>query len=217
MAEGQQAIYFLSGDELERLKQSPQLEGYTAKGIEVLFLTDPVDDFWLSMTPEFEGKPFKSVTRGSADLESLKKEEGEEDKKEEAGTPEGFDALAAFVKLSLGDKVKDVRASKRLTTSPVCLVADEGDMDLHLERLLRQHQQLQQESKRILELNPDHPLIQALSSRCAQSEASGASKEVEEAAWLLLDQARILEGEALPDPAAFARRLNEAMTRGLLG
>jgi molecular chaperone HtpG len=218
MAEGQQAIYFLSGDELARLKQSPQLEGYAAKGIEVLFLTDPVDDFWLSMAADFQGKPFKSVTRGSADLESLKKDEaGEEEKKEESEVPEGFDALAAFVKLSLGDKVKDVRASKRLTTSPVCLVADEGDMDLHLERLLRQHQQLQQESKRILELNPSHPLIQALSSRCAQSEEAGAGKEVEEAAWLLLDQARILEGEALPDPAAFARRLNEAMTRGLLG
>ena len=222
MPEGQKAIYFLSGDKLERLKQSPQLEGYAAKGVEVLFLTDPVDEFWLSVAPEYEGKPFKSVTRGSADLDEMddagetkQDETPEEAKKEEA--PEGFEALTAFLKVTLGEAVKEVRASKRLTSSPVCLVADEGDMDLHLERLLRQHQQLDHESQRILELNPKHPLVKALAEKAAASNGGGASQEIEEAAWLLLDQARILEGEAVPDPAAFARRLSDAMARGLVG
>ena len=217
MPEEQKAIYFLSGDALDRLKKSPQLEGYAAKGIEVLFLTDPVDEFWLSVAPEFDGKPFKSVTRGAADLDAMEKTPDEDEAKEEAAaTPVGFDALTAFVKLTLGDAVKDVRASKRLTSSPVCLVADEGDMDLHLERLLRQHQQLDQSSKRILELNPKHPLVVALAEKAANSsEGESAATDVEEAAWLLLDQARILEGEALPDPAAFAKRLSDALARGM--
>ena len=114
--------------------------------------------------------------------------------------------------MALGDAVKDVRASERLTDSAVCLVADEGDMDMHLERLLKQHRQLDTAAKRILEINPRHTLIERLAASVGEA---GASDQLGEFAWLLLDQARILEGEQLPDPPAFARRLASLLERGL--
>ena len=118
-----------------------------------------------------------------------------------------------MLKLTLADAVKDVRASDRLTESAVCLVADDGDMDMHLARLLRQHKQLGAENaKRVLEVNPDHALIRRLADAVG---TSGAAAQIEDAAWLLLDQARIVEGEPLPDPAAFARRLASCLERGL--
>ena len=214
MKDGQEAIFYINGEDAETLAKSPQLEGFAAKGVEVLLLTDPVDEFWVPTLGEFEGKPFKSVTRGGAeDLGRIKGAEGETDTDKTAEeTPAGLDALIAFVRLTLKDEVKDVRSSARLTESPVCLVADEGDMDMHLERLLKQHRQLDQASHRILEVNPRHALVRRLAERVGES---GAAAELEDAARLLLDQARILEGEALPDPAGFARRLSEAIARGL--
>jgi len=117
-----------------------------------------------------------------------------------------------MLKLTLADAVKDVRSSDRLTDSAVCLVADEGDMDMHLARLLRQHKQLGAENKRVLEVNPNHALIRRLAESVGET---GAAVKIEDAAWLLLDQARIVEGEPLPDPAAFARRLAACLERGL--
>ncbi|MDH3473538.1 MAG: molecular chaperone HtpG, partial [Rhodospirillales bacterium] len=136
MKDGQEAIFYINGEDAETLAKSPQLEGFAAKGVEVLLLTDPVDEFWVPTLGEFEGKPFKSVTRGGAeDLGRIKGAEGETDTDKTAEeTPAGLDALIAFVRLTLKDEVKDVRSSARLTESPVCLVADEGDMDMHLER-----------------------------------------------------------------------------------
>lgn len=211
MKEGQDAIYTISGDDIDTLLRSPQLEGFKAKGVEVLLLTDPVDEFWMPSVGVYEGKPFKSVTRGGADLGKIK---GEEADKPEEKTPEGeLTDLLALLKLTLSDAVKDVRKSERLTDSAVCLVADDNDMDMHLERLLKQHKQLNGEvGKRILEINPSHALIKRLAER---AKGTGATDALEDAAWLLLDQARIVEGEALPDPAAFARRLASAMEKGL--
>ena len=141
-------------------------------------------------------------------------------KTDEQAAP-GIDTLVAFVKLALKDEVRDVRASQRLTDSPVCLVAEEGDMDMHLERLLKQHRQIDQSAKRILEINPGHALIRRLADTLVSKGANGGDKAgegtgapLEEAAHLLLDQARILEGEPLPDPAAFARRLSLLVERG---
>ncbi len=215
MKEGQDAIYYISGEELEALRKSPQLEGFVAKGVEVLFMTDPIDEFWLPSVGEFDGKPFKSVTRGGAELDKIKSaDEPDESKHEEATPPAEVDALVAFVRLTLKDEVKDVRASQRLTDSAVCLVAEEGDMDIHLERLLKQHKQLDQALPRVLEINPGHPMIKRLSERIG---AEGAAGELEEVAHLLLDQARILEGEPLPDPAAFAQRMSKLVEKGLGG
>ena len=211
MKEGQDAIYTISGDDIDTLLRSPQLEGFKAKGVEVLLLTDPVDEFWMPSVGVYDGKPFKSVTRGGADLGKIK---GAEPEKPEEKAPEGeLTDLLALLKLTLSDAVKDVRKSERLTDSAVCLVADDNDMDMHLERLLKQHKQLSGEvGKRILEINPSHALIKRLAER---AKGSGATDALEDAAWLLLDQARIVEGEPLPDPAAFARRLASAMEKGL--
>jgi molecular chaperone HtpG len=211
MKEGQEAIYMITGDDLDRLKQSPQLEGFVAKGIEVLLLTDPIDEFWPGAIHNFKDKPLRSVAQGAADLSTVKDDAppGEEKPKAEAAA---MDALVAACKLILGDKVKDVRASDRLTESAVCLVADEGDMSIHLEKLLRQHQQPGTRPPRILELNPGHALIRRLANDAGQE---GAVERLTDAVWLLLDQARIMEGETPSDPQAFARRLSLYLERGL--
>ncbi len=142
--------------------------------------------------------PFQSVTKGAP--EELEKKA--DDKKEE--TPEALAPLIALFKATLGETVRDVRASKRLTTSPVCLVASDSDIDINLERLLRQHKQAPENLKRILEINPTNPLIQKLAEKATAGDTS-----VGETAWLLLDQARIIEGEPLPDPVAFANRMTD--------
>jgi molecular chaperone HtpG len=210
MKQGQQAIYTITGDSLEMVKKSPQLEGFRARGVEVLLLTDPIDEFWVPAIGNYKEKPFKSATRGGADLDKIAPLAAE---REEMATPAAkLASLAAIFKLALGEAVKDVRASDRLTDSAVCLVADEGDMDMHLERLLKQHRQLDTGAKRILELNPRHKLIERLAASVGEA---GASDQLAEYAWLLLDQARIVEGESLPDPPAFARRLAALLERGL--
>jgi molecular chaperone HtpG len=211
MKAGQEAIYTITGDNLELLRKSPQLEGYRAKGIEVLLLTDPIDEFWLPALGKYKDHPLKSVTRGAADLAKFAAPE-EKDKEAEAAKSGTLASLIALFKLSLGDAVKDVRASDRLTDSAVCLVADEGDLDMHLERLLKQHRQLSDTAKRILEVNPRHPLVARLAAMVGKE---GAADALGDFAWLLLDQARILEGEQLPDPGAFARRLSTVLEKGL--
>ena len=211
MRPGQEAIYTITGDSLEIVKRSPQLEGFRARGVEVLLLTDPIDEFWMPAIGTYKEKPFKSATRGGVDLVKIVPPE-ELPKEVPAPPPAKLASLIAIFKLALGDAVKDVRSSDRLTDSAVCLVADEGDMDMHLERLLKQHRQLDTAAKRILELNPSHKLIERLAATVGES---GASDQLSEFAWLLLDQARIVEGEQLPDPPAFARRLAELLERGL--
>ena len=213
MKEGQDAIYTIGGDDLAALKASPQLEGFAAKGIEVLLLTDAVDEFWVPSIGTYEGKAFKSVTRGALDLDKIKGAEKTDDEKKTDETPAELGALIALFKLALGEEVKDVKVSARLTDSAVCLVAAEGDLDMRLERLLRQHKQLDKAVKRVLELNPTHPLVKKLAEMTGKDAASGV---LEEAAHLLLDQARLLEGETVPDPRAFAKRLGAMMERGLV-
>ncbi|CAK0780083.1 Chaperone protein HtpG [Azospirillaceae bacterium] len=211
MKEGQEHIFTISGDDLEALKKSPQLEGFRARGVEVLLLVDPVDEFWAPSVGAYKEKQFKSVTRGGADLSKIRKTEEKVDdvKPEEAVLTK----VVALFKQSLGDAVKDVRVSERLTDSAVCLVADEGDMDMHLERLLKQHKQLHAGvAKRILEINPAHPVIRRLADLIEQD---GAASRLEDAPWLLLDQARIVEGETVPDTAAFARRFATILEKGL--
>lgn len=205
MKEGQEAIYYLAGD--AAAGTSPQLEGFKARGVEVLLLPDAIDDFWLGTVPGYEGKRFESVTRAGADLDKL----GTAEVEGEPVEPGAMDRLIALLKTALGERVKDIRRSDRLTDSPVCLVAGEGDLDLRFARLLRAHEG-GPESPRILELNPRHPLIRALAERAGKVGALDALGEVAE---LLLDQARLLEGERPTDAAAFARRLSTVMVRAL--
>jgi molecular chaperone HtpG len=212
MRPGQEAIYTITGDNLDLLKKSPQLEGFRAHGVEVLLLTDPIDEFWATSIGTYKEKPFKSATRGGVDLDKIAAPEDKQDAAEKPEPPPKLASLIAIFKLALGDAVKDVRSSERLTDSAVCLVADEGDIDMHLERLLKQHRQLDAATKRILELNPRHRLIERLAASVGET---GASEPLSDFAWLLLDQARIVEGEQLPDPPAFARRLAMLLERGL--
>lgn len=206
MKEGQDAIFYIAGEDSGKLAQSPHLEGFKAKGVEVLLLSDHVDEFWLQHIQEFEGKPFKSITRGAADLDAIKVGAAQADKDDDGAAD--LSKLIAAIKAELGEAVKDVRPSKRLTDSPVCLIADEGDIDVNLERLLKRHGQLQDGMPRVLELNPNHALISKLADR-AESNADDLLKD---AAHLLLDQARIVEGETPTDPAGFARRLGAIMS-----
>ena len=206
LKENQTAIYYLTAEDAAKAKASPQLEGYKARDVEVLLLTDPVDSCWVRTALGFDGKPFKSVTQGSADLDMIgAKDEAKPDAAEDAATA----VLNAALKQALGERVKDVRSSKRLTESAVCIVND-SMMDRTLEKLLsRQKDSGILVSAPILEVNPTHPLIKALA---ALVKAKGAAS-VDDAAQLLLDQAFIIEGEQVPDPANFAKRLADVMAK----
>ena len=202
MKKDQETIYYITADNLKTAKRSPQLEGFKAKNIEVLYFTDPVDEFWLQMVPEFEGKKLQSVTRGASDLDK-------DDESKKTKNKPGMDALIGVLKTNLGDAVKDVRQSKRLTESAVCLVADDNDMDIHMERILKMHNKLDgQASARVLELNPDNALIKTLAKKAKED---GSVENLKNASFLLLDQARILEGDLPEDASAFAIRLSSMM------
>jgi len=212
MKEGQDAIYYMNGDNLDALARSPHLEGYKARGIEVLLLTETVDDFWPSAVGSFDNKTFKSATRAGQDLDKIAPLDTKKDKKKDETPADEISALIALMKLTLGDKVKDVRTTERLTDSPVCLAAEEGDIDIHLERFLKQHNQIRTPSARILEINPDHPLIHRMAEK---AKLDGANTPLSDIAWLLLDQARLLDGEPLADPVGFARKLAEVLGKAL--
>ena len=211
--DGQDAIYYMAGDDMKKISQSPHLEGFRAKGVEVLLLADHVDEFWLQHITEFEGKTFKSVTRGATDLDKISGDEEATDDNDAADSPALNDLIVA-IKMELGGAVKDVRPSKRLTESPVCLIADDGDMDVNMERLLKQHGQLTDGMPRVLELNPEHRIVKKLAERAAGNEAASDTL-LKDAAHLLLDQARIADGEAPADPAEFVRRLSAVLDSAL--
>ena len=212
MKKGQDSIYYISGEDKEKLSQSPHLEGFRAKGVEVLYMTDPVDEFWLPSVEKYSEKSFQSITRGSADLDKIKsKDADKKDKKDEK--KENIDKLIASLKVVLGKEVKDIKSSERLTDSAVCLVAGEGDMDMHLEKLLKQHQQLDTTSQKILEINPSHPLIKNLLKVVDNEEKK--NEIFDDAAWLLLDQARIIEGQSVLDPNKFTKRMNTLIQKGI--
>lgn len=203
----QTEIYYLVGDSIERLKSSPRLEAATARGIEVLLLSDPVDAFWTSMQTEFEGKPLKSLSQGDLNLDLIPRvDEKDEAKKDEPEADEA--ATIAVIKAALGERVSDVKASTRLTSSASCLVADSQGPSRELERILAQ-QNRGTRTKPILEINLRHPMVTAI------TKAQAGSKTVDDLSLLLLEQAQILDGELPEDPAAFAARLNRLVLQGL--
>ena len=208
----QTAIYYLVGDSIERLKSNPKLEAARARGIEVLLLTDPVDAFWTAASLDWDGKPLKSLSQGDVDFGLVPLIEPET-KPDETGKAAIDDAtVIATVKLALGDRVSDVRASQRLTDSAACLVAGGSGPDRELERLLARHNR-GAGAKPILELNMRHALVKALGR--AKEEAREA--DTADLAALLFEQAQILDGEVPDDPTAFAARLNRLILRALPG
>ncbi|MCO5091746.1 molecular chaperone HtpG [Bosea sp. (in: a-proteobacteria)] len=208
LKENQTAIYYIVGDDAGRIANSPQLEGFRARGIEVLLLSDPVDSFWVSAAPDFEGKPFKSVTQGAADLGLIPLLDGAASPSAE--TSKEISVLLASMKETLAAEVADVRASDRLTESAVCLVASDKGPDRQFERLLSAAGRIDSAAKPILEVNPRHAVVTAL----AAVEDGALRSDV---AHLLLDTARVLDGERPPDANAFAERLNRLVTRSFGG
>jgi molecular chaperone HtpG len=209
LRENQTAIYYLTGDDSKRLATSPQLEGFRARGVEVLLLSDPVDAFWVSTAAGFDGKPFKSVSQGAADIKSIALVEGANAPAEATGA---VATLFAFFKQTLDGEVAEVRASDRLTDSIACLIAPEFGPDRQLEKMLAAHGRVTERAKPILEINPTHPLTETLAGRFA----AGKDKPlIEDAAWLMLDEARLLEGGSVEDPQAFAARLRRVLEKAL--
>jgi molecular chaperone HtpG len=207
LKDNQTAIYYANGADQERLAASPQLEGFRARGIEVLLLADQVDSFWVTSGLDYEGKPFKSVTQGMADLGLIPLSEGQAP---QAKAPEDVAAFIDFVRTTLGDAVSDVRSSERLTESAVCLIAPEHGMDRQLEKLLAGSGRAPPAVKPVLEINPRHELIAALATL-----ADGEQDLRQDAAHLLLDEARIADGEVPGDPKAFSARLGRVLRRAL--
>ena len=210
MKDGQKAIFFMAGDDRARLEASPQLEGFKARGLEVLLLTDPVDSFWVTIAPEFEGKPFRSVTQGAADLSDIPLLD--EQVKPDTETSSEIATFLAFVKTVLGDAVSDVKASDRLTESAVCLVAPEHGPDRQFERLLNAAGRLDNAAKPILEINPRHERIVTLAKLGKDERAFK-----EDVAHVLYDEARVLDGDKPADAKAFSERLARLIARGLPG
>jgi molecular chaperone HtpG len=200
LKEGQKSIYYVTADTLEAARNSPHLEIFRKKGIEVLLLTDRVDEWLLSFLTEFEGKALTSVAKGDLDLGDLGDAEEKETREKVAGE---FKDLVARVKAALGEAVSDVRITLRLTDSPACIVVERDAMSQHLQRLLKSAGQKAPEAKPILELNPHHPLVERLKAESDDSLADWAR--------LLLDQATLAEGGQLADPAAFVKRMNRML------
>ncbi|CAJ0709957.1 molecular chaperone HtpG [Ralstonia mannitolilytica] len=208
MKEGQDKIYYVTAESWTAAKSSPHLEIFRKKGVEVLLLTDRVDEWMLSFLHEFEEKELVSVARGDLDLGAM---EDEAEKAEHAKVEGQFKALVERAKAVLADKAKDVRVTHRLTDSPSCLVADEGDISGTLARLLKQAGQKAPETKPVLELNPTHPLVRklALLETVTGNEQDRAA--FEDRLHVLFDQALLAEGGALADPAAYVQRVNRLL------
>jgi molecular chaperone HtpG len=210
MKDGQDMIYYISGENVENLRHSPQIEGLKKRGLEVLLFKDTIDDFWLPVVMEFGGKKFVSVTKGAIDLSKFPVADTADNTPPVEEKARG--ALIAFLKAHLTEWVSDVRVSDRLTDSPVCLVAADKDADLNVARILKVNQNYDAKAKPVLEINAAHPLIDQLD---AMAETSTESMALRDAADLLFDQARIIQGEPVNDPTAFARRMADFLRRGL--
>lgn len=203
MKDGQEKIYVVTADSLAAAKASPHLEVFKKKGIEVLLLADRIDEWMLNFLTEFDGKSIQSVSKGALDLGKL----ADDDTKPAKETEKQYKPIVEKAQKVLGEKVKEVRITRRLTDSACCLVSDEHDMSGHLERLLKQAGQKAPDRKPILELNPEHPLVKALSEDSAS---------FDDLVWVLFDQALLAEGGQPEDPAAFVKRLNGFLLRGLM-
>jgi len=203
MKEGQEKIYYVTAETFTAAKNSPHLEIFRKKGIEVLLLSDRVDEWVTGYLTEFDGKPLQSVAKGGLDLGTL---EDEAEKKEAEQAADEFKELLEKIKSALGEKIKEVRVTHRLTDSPSCIVADENDMGGNLARILKAAGQKAPEMKPILEINPKHPAVQRL-----KYEGSDANSRFDDWANLLLEQATLAEGGTLDDPAGFVKRINDLM------
>ena len=216
----QDKIYFLTGESVEKIKSSPQLEIFLEKDVEVLYLIDAVDEFWVTVMLPYQEKEFQSINRHDVDLEDIDKakkrekddeEESRKDKKaaDKDVTNSEFDGLVKYFKEILGEKVKDVRISKKLTGSPVCLAVDSGSMDIRLERFLLEQKQIQSASAKVLEINPKNEIVKSLNSNYSDSKKK---TKTDDAIKTLFDLACVIEDESIKDVADFSRRVQNLMS-----
>ena len=212
-AEGQQDIYYLSVEDPALASGSPHLEGFEAKGVDVLILSDPVDDFWLANTSDYKGKTFRSISRGDVDLTAIKPADGKDadgDQKDKDET-KSADTAVAKIKDVLSTRVADVKPSKNLAKSVARLIADENAMDAQMERFMRMHNSDFKGAPKILEVNAKHPLIAALNNRLAKGDFAEAGDFAE----LIYQSALISDGKQVDDPHAFAEKLAKVMQKAL--
>jgi len=212
MKSGQDSIYYLVADNEKAAEASPQLEGFKKRGLEVLLLTDSVDQFWVNVLHEYQKTPLKSVTRASTDLDKTEEKTSKEEKDSKVKEDKKTRDLIKFIKEVLGENVSDVRTTSRLTESPVCLTVPEGAMDLRMERFMVDNRQLSKSSAKILEINPEHPVIIKLAKDLKKEEMK---EKTTDAVHLLFAQANIIEGEPVSDVKGFSRRLNSLLEKTL--
>ncbi|MFJ8882549.1 molecular chaperone HtpG [Streptomyces sp. NPDC102402] len=214
MKEGQEQIYYMTGESRAAMESSPHMEAFRAKGFEVLLLTDPVDEVWVQSVPEFDGKPLQSISKGEVDLDT--DEEKKEVEAEREQQQQEYAGLLTWMTEQLGDSVKEVRLSSRLTVSPACIVSDTHDVTPALENMYRAMGQEVPQIKRILELNPSHALIGGLKKAHAErSGEEGASTELAETAELVHGLALLSDGGELSDPSRFSRLMADRLERTL--
>jgi len=214
MKQDQKTIFFITGDN-DKIMDSPQLEGFVAKGIEVLLLTDSVDEFWVNVLHEYEDIPLKSVTRASAELDEKGKEKADKsegDNDDSSNEKSEIKELLEFMKKTIGEEISDVRETSKLQDSAVCLAVPDKAMDIRMERFMFENKQLPQVSAKILEVNPNHPIIEKLAQDLAKNESD---EKLTDTVHLLFAQANIIEGEPLSDVGSFRRRMNDVLEKAL--
>mgnify|MGYP001238643405 FL=1 len=214
MDKNQKDIYYIAADTKSQALSSPHLEGFKSKGIKVLVMADPIDQFWLSMAGQFKEKNFVSITQGEIDLDNIKSDKKDPKNKDtkKDDVDKRFTNLIAHLKASLGQNVKDIRLTSKLTDSPACLVADKGDMDVAMENLMKQRDPNYQGAPRILEINPDHALVEKMNKLLSDKKHNNL---VDDAGTLLFEQARMMEGKLPSDPTKFAKIMNNFLVKGV--
>ena len=214
MDKNQKDIYYIAADTKSQALSSPHLEGFKSKGIKVLVMADPIDQFWLSMAGQFKEKNFVSITQGEIDLDNIKSDKKDPKNKDtkKDDVDKRFTNLIAHLKASLGHNVKDIRLTSKLTDSPACLVADKGDMDVAMENLMKQRDPNYQGAPRILEINPEHALVEKMNKLLGDKKHNNL---VDDAGTLLFEQARMMEGKLPRDPTKFAKIMNNFLVKGV--
>ena len=214
MDKNQKDIYYIAADTKSQALSSPHLEGFKSKGIKVLVMADPIDQFWLSMAGQFKEKNFVSITQGEIDLDNIKSDKKDPKNKDtkKDDVDKRFTNLIAHLKASLGQNVKDIRLTSKLTDSPACLVADKGDMDVAMENLMKQRDPNYQGAPRILEINPEHSLVEKMNKLLSDKKHNNI---VDDAGTLLFEQARMMEGKLPSDPTKFAKIMNNFLVKGV--
>ncbi len=214
MDKNQKDIYYIAADTKSQALSSPHLEGFKSKGIKVLVMADPIDQFWLSMAGQFKEKNFVSITQGEIDLDNIKSDKKDPKNKDtkKDDVDKRFTNLIAHLKASLGQNVKDIRLTSKLTDSPACLVADKGDMDVAMENLMKQRDPNYQGAPRILEINPEHALVEKMNKILSDKKHNNL---VDDAGTLLFEQARMMEGKLPSDPTKFAKIMNNFLVKGV--